>query len=130
MFYLVYFLDWESNLNWSKSAAISASFLARDHLDFFSFILEWPEASSEKRASHLQGALLSRDGSPCATLFITVLFLPQLTENLQFQRVIKDRAVADDAETVSAWISSPTAPVQLVSSGIDGNSFKSSWMRG
>jgi len=32
-------------------------------------------------------------GSPCATLFITVLFLPQLTEGLQYQRVIKERAV-------------------------------------
>ncbi|NMD05901.1 MAG: hypothetical protein GYA72_08705 [Deltaproteobacteria bacterium] len=32
-------------------------------------------------------------GSPCATLFITVLFLPLLTENLQYQRVIKDQAV-------------------------------------
>jgi hypothetical protein len=69
-------------------------------------------------------------GSPCATLFITVLFLPQLTENYQYQRVVKDQAVPDMVETVSAWVSSPTVPVQLVSSGIDGNSFKSSWMRG
>jgi len=69
-------------------------------------------------------------GSPCATPFITVLFLPQLTDNLQYQRFIKGRAAADEAEAVSAWISSPTVPVQLWSSGIDGKSFKSSWMRG
>jgi len=44
-------------------------------------------------------------GSPCATLFITVLFLPQLTENLQYQRVIKDQAVPDEAEAASRYIS-------------------------
>ena len=45
--------------------------------------------------------LLSRNGSPCATLFITVLFLPQLTENLQYQLVIKDQAASGEAEAVS-----------------------------
>jgi len=44
-------------------------------------------------------------GSPYATLFITVLFLPPLTENLQYQRVIKDQAAADEAEAVSRYIS-------------------------
>ena len=44
-------------------------------------------------------------GSPCATLFITVLFLPQLTENLQFQRVIKDQVVPGEAEAVSNRVS-------------------------
>ena len=44
-------------------------------------------------------------GSPCATLFITVLFLQQLTENLQYQRVIKDRAAADEAEAALNHIS-------------------------
>jgi len=44
-------------------------------------------------------------GSPFATLFITVLFLPQLTENLQYQRVIKDQAVPDEAEAASRYIS-------------------------
>ena len=44
-------------------------------------------------------------GSPCVTLFITVLFLPQLTENLQYQRVIKDQAVPDEAEAASRYIS-------------------------
>ncbi len=43
--------------------------------------------------------------SPYATLFITVLFLPPLTENLQYQRVIKDQAAADEAEAVSRYIS-------------------------
>jgi len=43
--------------------------------------------------------------SPLATLFITVLFLPQLTENLQYQRVIKDQATADEAEAVLNYIS-------------------------
>jgi len=44
-------------------------------------------------------------GSPCATLFITVLFLPELTENLQYQRVIKDQAAPDEAEAVLNYIS-------------------------
>ncbi|HQG66884.1 MAG TPA: hypothetical protein PLA32_14020, partial [Smithella sp.] len=44
-------------------------------------------------------------GSPCATLFITVLFLQQLTENLQYQRVIKDQAVPGDVEVASNSIS-------------------------
>jgi hypothetical protein len=39
-------------------------------------------------------------GSPRATLFITVLFLPQLTENLQYQLVIKDQAVSGEAEAM------------------------------
>jgi len=37
-------------------------------------------------------------GSTGATLFITVLFLRLLTEVLQYQMVIKDRAAADEAE--------------------------------
>jgi len=44
-------------------------------------------------------------GSPLATLFITVLFLPLLTENLQYQRVIKDQAVPGGPEAVSMSIS-------------------------
>jgi hypothetical protein len=44
-------------------------------------------------------------GSPCATRFITVLFLPQLTENLQYQRVIKDQAAPGEAEAVLSHIS-------------------------
>jgi hypothetical protein len=44
-------------------------------------------------------------GSPCATLFITVLFLQQLTENLQYQRVIKDQAVPGAPEAASSHIS-------------------------
>jgi hypothetical protein len=44
-------------------------------------------------------------GSPCATLFITVLVLPQLTENHQFQRVIKDQAVPGETEAVLMSIS-------------------------
>lgn len=44
--------------------------------------------------------------SPCATLFITALFLPQLTENLQYQRVIKDQAASDEAESTLSHISS------------------------
>ncbi len=44
-------------------------------------------------------------GSPCATLFITVLVLPQLTENHQFQRVIKDQAVPGETEASSNSIS-------------------------
>lgn len=45
-------------------------------------------------------------GSPCATLFITVLFLQQLTENLQYQRVIKDQAVPGEEEAALTRISS------------------------
>lgn len=44
-------------------------------------------------------------GSPCATLFITVLFLPPLTENLQYQLVIKEQAVPDEAEAALNHIS-------------------------
>jgi len=44
-------------------------------------------------------------GSPYATLFITVLFLPPLTENLQYQRVIKDQAVPGGPEAASMSIS-------------------------
>ena len=44
-------------------------------------------------------------GSPLATLFITVLFLPPLTENLQYQRVIKDQAAPDMPEAASMSIS-------------------------
>ena len=45
-------------------------------------------------------------GSPCATLFITVLFLRLLTENLQYQRLIKDQAVPDMPEAALTRISS------------------------
>ena len=44
-------------------------------------------------------------GSPYATLFITVLFLPPLTENLQYQRVIKDQAAPDMPEAALTRIS-------------------------
>ena len=44
-------------------------------------------------------------GSPCATLFITVFFLPPLTENLQYQRVIKDQAAPDMPEAALTRIS-------------------------
>ncbi len=48
-------------------------------------------------------------GSPDATLFITVLALPQLTENLQYQRVIKDPAVPGTPEAALNRIS-PSPP--------------------
>jgi hypothetical protein len=44
-------------------------------------------------------------GSLCATLFITVLFLPQLTENLKYQLVNKDQAAPGRAEAASMSIS-------------------------
>jgi len=44
-------------------------------------------------------------GSPCATLFITVLFLPQLTEPLQYQWFIKEQAAPDEAEAPSSSVS-------------------------
>jgi hypothetical protein len=47
----------------------------------------------QKRPLLLRKTAFIISGSPCATLFITVLFLPQLTKNLQYQRVIKDQAV-------------------------------------
>jgi len=54
-------------------------------------------------------------GSPCATLFITVLFLPLLTENHQFQRVIKDQDVPGEAEAVLGQISElPRIPRQSI----------------
>ncbi|MBW2136510.1 MAG: hypothetical protein JRH06_03020 [Deltaproteobacteria bacterium] len=39
------------------------------------------------------------------TLFITVLFLPQVTENLQYQWVIRNQAAPDEAEVVLIHIS-------------------------
>lgn len=45
------------------------------------------------------------DPPPWATLFITFFFLPQLTENLQYQLVIKDQAVSGEAEAASRIIS-------------------------
>jgi hypothetical protein len=41
------------------------------------------------------------NGFSCATPFITVLFLPQLTESLQYQWVIKDQAAPNVAEAPS-----------------------------
>jgi hypothetical protein len=49
---------------------------------------------------------LLKIGSPCATLFITVLFLPPLNENLSYQRVIKEHAVPDMPEAALTRISS------------------------
>ena len=49
-------------------------------------------------------------GSPFATLFITVLFLRPLTEYLSYQRVIKDQAVACEAEAALSAISSAGRP--------------------
>ncbi len=60
---------------------------------------------TEKAVSCGEETALLKSGSPCATLFITVLFLPQLTENLQYQRVIKYQAVPGEAEVVSRYIS-------------------------
>jgi len=45
-------------------------------------------------------------GSPRATLFITVLILPQLNEALQYQWVIKDQLLPGEAEAVLSHISS------------------------
>jgi len=42
---------------------------------------------------------------PGATLFINVLVLRLLTENLQYQRVIKDQAVPGETEAVLMSIS-------------------------
>jgi hypothetical protein len=44
-------------------------------------------------------------GSSGATLFITVLFRPQSTENYRYQRVIKDQAAPDEAEAALMSIS-------------------------
>jgi hypothetical protein len=44
-------------------------------------------------------------GFPCATLFITVLVLRLLTENLQYQRVIKYQAVPGRSEAALSHIS-------------------------
>ena len=59
-----------------------------------------------KGAHQESGCPLSvSNGSPCATLFITVFFLPQLTENIQYQRVIKEQAVPGGPEAASSHIS-------------------------
>jgi hypothetical protein len=61
--------------------------------------------ASIKKAAALKLAALVSSGSPRATLFITVLFLQQLTEDLQYQRVIKEQAVPWEAEAVLHRIS-------------------------
>jgi hypothetical protein len=58
----------------------------------------------KKRPFGVKG--LGNSGSPDVTLFITVLVLPLLTENLQYQRVIKDQAVPGEAEAALTRISS------------------------
>jgi len=59
-----------------------------------------------RNPDHPPNALVGRElASPDATLFITVLFLRLLTEHLSYQRVIKDRAVPDEAEAASMSIS-------------------------
>ncbi len=60
----------------------------------------------QNRVTPMECPVLVMSGSPCATLFITVLFLSQLTENLQYQRVIKDQAVPGEAEAALTRISS------------------------
>ena len=53
-------------------------------------------------------------GSPNATLFITVLFLPQLTKYLQYQRVIRDQVVPGEAEAALSHISqAPSRAVRV-----------------
>jgi len=49
-----------------------------------------------------------RDGfqsSPCATLFIILLVLQLLTEDLQYQRLIKEHAVPCESDAASGHIS-------------------------
>ena len=59
-----------------------------------------PMPVEESRKSEREVLSIDIVGSPCATLFITVLFLQQLTENLQYQLVIIEQAVAGRAEAV------------------------------
>lgn len=66
---------------------------------------EHPRTKNNVRTGGLPVLTLGMTGSPCATLFITVLVLPQLTENHQFQRVIKDQAVPGETEAVLMSIS-------------------------
>ncbi len=66
---------------------------------------EHPRTKNNVRTGGLPVLTLGMTGSPYATLFITVLFLPPLTENPQFQRVVKDQAVPGEAEASSNSIS-------------------------
>jgi len=65
--------------------------------------------SNLKKARLLNGLLDS--GSPCATLFITVLRL--LTENLQFQRVIKEHVAPGGPEAALISISQLLCPMRM-----------------
>jgi hypothetical protein len=70
----------------------------------FGFALE--DVDKKDHAKKAEVTLgLSIIGSPCATLFITVLVLRLLTENLQYQRVIKERAVPGGPEAALNHIS-------------------------
>jgi hypothetical protein len=59
----------------------------RGVLEYHNFTQD-PEFIEEKakRGTRINGVPLNAsNGSPCATLFVTVLFLPQLTETIQYQ---------------------------------------------
>ena len=68
-----------------------------------------PRISSQKRARGGPWPSKINDSS-CATLFITVLFLPPLTENFQYQWVIKDHAASDETEAALNYISDLPCP--------------------
>jgi hypothetical protein len=58
----------------------------------------------------------ARTGFPGATLFLTVLFLPQLTEDLQYQRVVKDQAAPNEEEAALNHISSASVSLLFIPS--------------
>jgi hypothetical protein len=76
------------------AAVVSSSALTLDYVN--------PISHEQKRPGFPWPVL---SGSPCATFFITVLVLRLLTENLQYQRVIKDQVVPGEAEAASNYIS-------------------------
>lgn len=59
----------------------------------------------ERMTQELFQAVEHKRPSPFATLFIILLVLQLLTENLQYQRVIKEHAVPGGPEAVSSHIS-------------------------
>ena len=70
------------------------------------FFLGHAHRNIKDRSGYVSRTVWKLSGSPCATLFITVHFLPPLTENLQYQRVIKDQAVPGEEEAALTRISS------------------------
>jgi hypothetical protein len=76
---------------------------------FYCFLRRSYDRNAFRHVTVNVGFSVTYANSPCATVFITVLFLPPLTEHLQYQLVMKDEAVPGRAEAALNRIS-PSPP--------------------